>query len=153
MALYVENSLGGFGSFTMKVATGETVTAGQFVKTEGTEITATGTVQDKLLCSPCDANGDESLVVGLALQGGTAGQFVQVATRGMFRIQCGNGAVVAGRGVSLGANPASTGSKIETAAADSREVGIALTAASATNDYVLVLMQLGALGLGAVGDA
>lgn len=152
MALYEENSLGGYGAFTARVATGETVTAGDFVKTEGTEITATGTVQDKLLVSTANANGDESLVIGIALIGGTAGEEIPIATRGIFRLQAG-AAIVAGRGVSQGTDPSSTGNKVQTAVADSRCIGIALTACSADEDYVLVLLQLDNLSLGAVADS
>ena len=95
MVIYDENSLGGFGAFTARVATGETVTAGDFVKTEGTEITLTGSVQDKMLISPANANGDEALVIGIALKDGSAGEDIAIATRGIFRLQA-NEAITAG---------------------------------------------------------
>jgi hypothetical protein len=139
MTLYAENSLGGYGAFTAKVYTGETVTAGDFVKTVGTEITATSTVQDKLLVAPADANGDEALVVGIALEGGTAGDFISVATRGLFRL-------VANAGISAGAGICQMGSAtnmyVTTAESGGRVLGIALTTCNAQADYVLAYINI-----------
>ena len=143
MAIYTENSLGGFGVFTAKVATGETVTSGDWVKTEGTEITATSTIQDKLLVSPSDANGDEALIVGIALQGGSAGEFVPIATRGIFRVVA-HAAITAGN-VLTQVGGAGT-MRVKQAEAGGRQLGIALTTCNAAADYVLLLMNLGPTG-------
>jgi predicted RecA/RadA family phage recombinase len=86
MALYIVNSLDGFGAFTGTAA--EAITAGSFVKaTSTTEISATSTVVDKIAISLADASGDEQLVVGLALTDAASGEPVSVATRGIFRFQ------------------------------------------------------------------
>jgi len=134
---------GPFGAFSAKVYTGETITAGDFVKTVGTEITETGTIMDKLLVSPADASGDEALIVGVALKGGTAGDIIPIATQGIFRMIA-NAAITAGYMLSQTANAASM--KVTHAVAGDRQIGIALTTCNAQNDYVLVKLQLGPTG-------
>ena len=139
MAIYPENSLGGYGTFTARVATGETVTSGDWVKTEGTEITSTSTIQDKMLVSPSNTNGDEALIVGIALMGGSAGEDIPIATRGIFRL-------VAHAGITAGNCLTQVGGagtmRVKQAEAGGRIIGIALTTCNAAADYVLVLVNV-----------
>jgi predicted RecA/RadA family phage recombinase len=87
MALYIVNSLDGFGAFSATVKT-DSIIAGNFVKCVSTvEATATSTVVDKILVSDADASGDEDTVVGVALEDGTDGEVISIATRGIFRFQ------------------------------------------------------------------
>jgi hypothetical protein len=134
---------GPFAAYSAKINTGETITAGDFVKTVGTEITQTGTIMDKLLVSPCDAAGDELLCVGIALKGGVAGDVIPIATRGIFRLIANTGITA---GVMLSQTASSASMKVTAAVSGDRQIGIALTTCNAQNDYVLVLFQLGPAG-------
>jgi len=153
MALYVVNALDGHGAFSATVSEANGIDAGQFVKATSTEeITATGTVVDKILISICDAAGDEDTCVGIAIEDGDNGEVISVATRGIFRcpMDSANGAITAGMVVQVG-DQATIGYKIEKydATDGARPLGQALTPGDTDDDYVTVRMEMGN-GAGAV---
>jgi len=148
MALYIVNSLDGFGALSATVYEAGGITTGQFVKcVSSAEITSTGSVIASILIS-----ADEDTVVGVAMEDGANGDVISVATRGFFRfpMDSNNGAITAGMCVQVG-DQATIGYKIEKydAADGARPIGQAWTPGDADDDYVLVRMDMGN-GAGAV---
>lgn len=129
--------------------TGEaSVSAGNFLKPTGTtEATTTTYNKNNLIeVSLCDGNGDEALMCGIALDDqATSGGNISVGTKGVFLMEV-NDAVTAGAMVcpEQGNTAANT---IVVAESGGRQIGIALTPASADGEYALVLMT----GLGPAG--
>lgn len=148
MALYVVNSLDGFGAFTATVSEANGIDAGEFVKCTSTvEATATSTVVPKILVSLNDASGDEDTVVGVALEDGDNGELISIATRGIFRfvVDITNGAITAGA-VLQAANP-TVGStpdvELYDATDGARPIGQALTPSNAADELVVCRMSMG----------
>jgi len=145
MALYIVNSLDGYGAFSATVKT-DSISAGDFVKCVSTvEATATSTVTDKILVSMADASGDEDTVVGLALEDGTDGQVISVATRGIFRFQT----EVTTHSIVVGAEAqvADIANAIEVEGYDptdgARPIGQFLTGSNADDEFAVVRMDMG----------
>jgi predicted RecA/RadA family phage recombinase len=154
MALYIVNSLDGFGAFTATVSETNGIDAGQFVKCVSTvEATATSTVVDKILVSMCDDAADEDVVVGVALEDADNGEVISIATRGIFRFQSeqNNGAITAGAVLQVGdqavsgAGATTDGIEVELyAPADgARPIGQALTTSNADDEFVVCRMSMG----------
>jgi len=150
MALYIVNSLDGFGAFT--ATTTEAVTAGDFLYSASTvEITATSTVVDKILVGLADASGQEQLVVGVALTDAPSGGVVSVATRGIFRFQT----EVTTHSIVVGAEAqvADITNAIEVEGYDPTDggtpIGQFLTPSDTDNEFAVVRMDMGN-GAGAV---
>lgn len=144
MTLYPVYGLDGpYGTYTAVVNEANGIDAGNFVKPSGsTEATTTTykrpVANSLILVSDCDANGDEALVCGIALDDqATNGQTVSVATQGIFLFQA-SAAVTQGNAVCQVASAASF--KVKQAEAGGRPIGIALTSCSAGDEYVLVLV-------------
>ena len=86
--LYCENTLDGNGIYTAKVSETNGVDAGQFLKAVGTSLGSsgnTGNINDHLLVSLMDADGDEALLCGIAAHDADNNKMVGVITRGCFR--------------------------------------------------------------------
>jgi len=154
MALYVVNSLDGFGAFTATVSETNGIDAGQFVKcVSSTEATATSTVVDKILVAMCDDAADEDLVCGVALEDGDNGEIISIATRGIFRFQSeqNNGAITAGAVLQVGdqavsgAGATTDGIEVELydAADSARPIGQALTTSNTDDEFVVCRFDLG----------
>jgi len=154
MALYVVNSLDGFGAFTATVSESNGIDAGQFVKcSSSVEATATSSVVPKVLVSLCDDAGDEDTAVGVALEDGDNGELISIATRGIFRFQTevNNGAITAGAVLQVGdqavsgAGATTDGIEVELYATgdDARPIGQALTPANADDEFVVCRMSMG----------
>jgi len=147
MALYIVNSLDGYGAYSATISEAGGIDAGQFVKcVSSTEATATSTVADKILVSAADAATDEDLVCGVALEDGDDGEVISVATRGIFRFKTeqNNGAITAGAVLQEG-DQSTDGLEVELyAPADgARPIGQALTTSNADDEYVVCRFDLG----------
>jgi hypothetical protein len=152
MALYEINGLNApFGSYTATIT--ETVTAGDFLKPAGSTELTTSTYKTAataaLGVAKCDANGDEALVCGVALDSKTysatsVDNTIDVASRGVF-LMCINAAVTNGQMVcQMGG---ATNMYVTPAEAGGRQIGVAITAANTQGEYIVVLMT----GLGPTG--
>jgi hypothetical protein len=110
---------------TLAVASGVTVTMGQVV-----EINTDWTVD-----VPSSANSTK--VIGIALTGGTAGQFISIVSRGICRATSG-GAINAGDQIT---NGASGGQVItDNTSKNTTIMGIALSTVSSSGQTVYVLL-------------
>jgi len=146
MALYIVNSLDGFGAFTATVSEANGIDAGQFVKCTSTvEATSTSTVVPKILVSLNDASGDEDTVVGVALEDGDTGELISIATRGVFRFKTDdtNGSLTAG--APLQASNAGDADEVELydIADGARPIGQGLTTSNADDEFVVCRMSMG----------
>lgn len=148
MALYVVNSLDGFGAFTATVSEADGIDAGQFVKcTSSAEISATGAVTASILVSAADAAADEDTVCGVALTDGDNGKVISVATRGIFRFktEVNNGSITAGAILQVSDQTNTDADEVELydTADGARPIGQALTTSNADDEYVVCRFDLG----------
>lgn len=124
-----------------------TIDAGAFVKAvSSNDVVDTSTsyysASDIKVEEADDASGDYALVVGLAGNDvSTTGDWVQVYTRGVFIVRAGD-AITAGSSVQV----AEATDEYEIIALDStygeHKIGRALTAASAADAYVVLLLRI-----------
>ena len=132
---------------TAKVATSETVTAGEFVKAETSSDVVDGSTGlstyagADILTSPCDANTDYPYTIGIVGCDGVATDLVPVYTEGLFIVRT-EAAVTAGNAL----QKAESTDPAEVKALDStyaeHMIGKALTTASAADKYIVMLLRL-----------
>lgn len=127
-----------------------TITAGDFVKTVSSDdvVTSSGIssfIPDDLLIERADASGDEGMVIGIAAEDASKGDFPAVYTQGLFIVRAGEG-ITAGYRVKKAASTDYLEIEEVNAATDTysavHPIGIALTGASEADKYVVILLRV-----------
>ena len=129
------------------VKSGETVTAGNFVKADASSndvVTSAGLssyAATDIEISEADAATDYPYVIGIAGTDGSAGDCIPVYTEGIFIVRAGE-AITAGAKL----QKAESTDAAEVEALDStyaeHEIGRALTGASAADKYIIMLLRV-----------
>ena len=131
---------------TFTAYTGEAISAGMFVKATGTtEITTSTAIDtvDLIQVMKCNAAGDEDTAVGIAVHDAADNSYISIRTSGIFRfpIDATNGAIVAGNTVQVCGDTSAYQIELYDSTDGARPMGVALTPADTTAEYVLVAMN------------
>lgn len=133
--------------YTKETFTGtasEAITEGALVAAiAGSEVTQTGSVEDKIGIKLCNESGDALICVGVAFKAAASGALVTVATQGLFRFRA-SAAITAGAKVQFAAStdPYEVKTLVD-ATINAAGIGRALTGCSAANEYVVVALNVG----------
>jgi len=126
---------------TFTAVTSGTVAQGDLVSSAAstdvmTAITSAGYVESTVLVATA-TNAHDLIIVGIALTGSTTGNYISVATSGLFIVESG-AAVTTGKFVAQ----ETTAQKVETSTDALKNIGKALTGASAAAKYVLIKLNI-----------